>query len=994
MLKPADQKAALYNEVDKETYIKKAGDIAGTIRKAILDEWGETHTISKSQDARHNRPCREGRQSWKQQQQNRNTTEEGYKDRPHEIAARLLREARIKVFDGLKAFSAAKAKNPSLLDLHVQITKTYKYLLKGRKKLDKKLEKILPENNEALFKLMEARQKNRSVNHLIRLGKVIHYEASAAEQRDSVKSIVGSWPSKKQVKESRFWSSEGQTEIKQNEAFVRIWRGVLAFAARTLKDWADPEGKILGFKDKSRRDILETKNINEVINNFNFGYFDEKYKLLFGRRSEEDGKELLIADKAQLKEKYKKLLEFSLKSIRDLRNAAFHFKGMGTFIEVLKVQETDKTVSDILKNIYKTDHEKRQEIRKKIMEGAHFHKFFSQGEIEKIWRELTSAKPSILPLPKLKRVLERAGDAWKDKGKLQLPPYSTSDEREAPDGWARCQYTATKLLYDGPFKNWLEEQQHAAISNYIKRALEHTTQAARRMNGKDKDKEHVDLITAKAKNIDELIDKEKFEDFFFKLFEATAPEMRVQNFYQSDGNAAKKQAEYIEKFKCDVVALAFEAYLKEKIENAKIFCKKERTEKQQKNFNYKSLTSTQIKEFEVWQAKLYFLLHLMPVEEAGSLRQQLKKWEIVTGKSHGEEGREKDILKVLGVLDLYIAMHDAQFVQAELEALSEEDKKTAKAFFENENDFEEIFPKKSGSSVAEHLPIRGLREMQRFGRGILHNVYEKHKITHDDSVIRWKELEKIIAGEQESLKKLHEEWVRKKNGFKKEDEYKSALKKVEEHRHLTAQVRLQDHVHLHRFLMKILGRLVDFSGLWERDLYFVLLALFYQSNVADIKGQFNEKDKNEGELSLEKGQIVDAFRKLKNNELKDKITGIFDITGEKGDELLSIRNDFAHFNMMEKENLPVNLTEEVNNARQLMAYDRKLKNAVSKSIIDLLEREKIELKWCMGPDHKLGKISSLISAKADHLENKKIKEELCSPHFIAMVTSLFVEKED
>lgn len=961
VLRPNKQKTVLYGEVDKETYIKKAGDFAGTIRKAILDEWGEMHIASKAQTVRDNRPCRDGRQSWKPQQQNRNTTEEGYKDRPHEIAARLLREARIKVFDGLKAFSAAKAKNPSLLDLHVEITETYKYLLKGRKKLDKKLEKILPENNEALFRLMEARQKNQSINHLIRLGKVIHYEASVKSEeltteneRDDVAAIT--CLSKEEIIKSHFWSSEGQTKIKQNEAFVRIWRSALAFATRTLKDWADPENKI-------HRDILETENIEVLIENFNNNYFDKKYKILFGKKLEANDQ--------------KALLEFSLKSISELRNAAFHFKGMGNFINVLG--NMDEAVSDTLENNYKTDCKKLHKKRKEIMYGTHFHEFFGCGEIEKIWRELTSAKPSLLPLPKLKRVLERAEDAWKNKDKLQLPPYSTSDEREACE-WARCQYTAIKLLYDGPFKNWLEEQQHVAINNYIKQAVKHTEQEAQRMNGKGKNKEHIDLITAKAQMIDKLKDEEKFGDFFSKLTAATATEMRVQNFYQSDGEAAKEQAEYIEKFKCDVVALAFEKYLEGIITDIKIFCQKERTEKQQKNFDYESLPSNQIEEFKLWQAKLYFLLHLIPVEEVGSLRQQLKKWEIVTRKSHGEEGREKDLLKALGVLNLYIDMHDAQFVEAELKSLSEEDKKTAKAFFENEADFKEIFPVKSDGSEDEHLPIRGLREMQRFGRGILHNVYEKHKITHE-SVKRWKELEKTIAEKQEILKRLHEEWVNSQNRFTKKSEYKTILETVKEYRHLQAQVMLQNHVHLHRLLMRILGRLVDFSGLWERDLYFVLLALFYHNDVTNIK---------EGVIKfLADGEIVRAIKKLTDDNLKAKIKCFFSNKDKIYKKLVSIRNDFAHFNMLKEENLPINLTKEVNNARQLMAYDRKLKNAVSKSIIDLLKRENIELEWCMGNDHKLEKLSSLVSAKASHLGGKQIQEELCSSHFIGMVTSLF-----
>jgi hypothetical protein len=58
---------------------------------------------------------------------------------------------------------------------------------------------------------------------------------------------------------------------------------------------------------------------------------------------------------------------------------------------------------------------------------------------------------------------------------------------------------------------------------------------------------------------------------------------------------------------------------------------------------------------------------------------------------------------------------------------------------------------------------------------------------------------------------------------------------------------------------------------------------------------------------------------------------LFGQTYLKG-ELVNVRNRFSHFNMLQGNTPALNLTQEINQARQLMAYDRKLKNAVSKSI--------------------------------------------------------------
>ena len=62
--------------------------------------------------------------------------------------------------------------------------------------------------------------------------------------------------------------------------------------------------------------------------------------------------------------------------------------------------------------------------------------------------------------------------------------------------------------------------------------------------------------------------------------------------------------------------------------------------------------------------------------------------------------------------------------------------------------------------------------------------------------------------------------------------------------------------------MMVLGRLVDYTGLWERDLYFVLLTLIYEQK-SQPKDWFTEdRDKKR----LQKNQIVDILRGLGGKE--------------------------------------------------------------------------------------------------------------------------------
>ena len=71
-----------------------------------------------------------------------------------------------------------------------------------------------------------------------------------------------------------------------------------------------------------------------------------------------------------------------------------------------------------------------------------------------------------------------------------------------------------------------------------------------------------------------------------------------------------------------------------------------------------------------------------------------------------------------------------------------------------------------------------------------------------------------------------------------------------------------------------------------------------------------------------------------------------DFTSEGKDcPLRKIRNSLAHFEDLKK--VQVDLTKSVNDIRYLLSYDRKLKNVVSKSVIELLGREGLDLKWAM-----------------------------------------------
>jgi hypothetical protein len=325
-----------------------------------------------------------------------------------------------------------------------------------------------------------------------------------------------------------------------------------------------------------------------------------------------------------------------------------------------------------------------------------------------------------------------------------------------------------------------------------------------------------------------------------------------------------------------------------------------------------------------------------------------------------------------------------------------------KDLFHPPQDFERIFPPQSVDSPDQRIPRRGLREIMRFGHmPILKPLFKEHPILSKE-IEEWERAEQTTNGKsqiaryQEQREELHEKWSKKRKEFIASEplvkDYIKNLAMVARHRERTAHVTLTNHVRIHRLMMTILGRLLDFSGLWERDLYFVTLALIHELGLAP-KDVFNNKTLQ----CLADGQIVKAVRNVTHSDFKKRLEGHFKTTKQ----ITDIRNAFAHFNMLQGDVSP-DLTHWVNQARALMDYDRKLKNAVSQAVVELLKREGVDLVWSMDATqdpHALGN-ASIRAEMATHLGELKVEvckgdrgtlitEALHGDAYIQMVGSLF-----
>jgi hypothetical protein len=870
----------------------------------------------------------------------------------------------------------ARTQKRGLFAIHQAVRDCYRRILKDHKKGQKahgqapsKVSRILPGSMDALHRMVRHKEQNRDINALIRLGKVIHYHAGGAEV-DRPVAVLNKWPT--DVAESPYWSSHGQAAIKRNEAFVRVWRHALSLARVTATDWADPDGR--------QGDDILGKNVREAVTgqDFDRSAYARKIELLFGSRAElfRGGADDSFA---------RAILGHTLKSLSDFRNSAFHFKRLDHFIDALAPVELPAVaeVAQKVDELWHRDRADRANQRRATMRAAHLDRFFEEHRIRRLDELLAATNTEMLPLPRFARMLRRAENARKGKFRLPLPPPANRWDMAVPA--IHCRYTILKLLYEGPFRAWLGDCAQAKVKVYIDRAVKRTTGAAIDLNaGGDPAKRLI--IRSRAEALADLEAGDDIASFFGNLSAETASEMRVQRGYDSDPDNAREQADYIEDLKADVVALAFCDYLADEDLGFVRDLPAETVPAEEPLCDLETLPVQRAKdESEPWQRNLYFLLHLLPVEEAGRLLHQIRKWRILAGRKNHGGGTETDskldarALPLAAVLELYIEMHDAKFEGGNALVGT----KPFAALFDSEEVFARVFPETPTEDQDRRVPKRGLREIMRFGHlPALLPLFEQHPITTSE-VTAFLDTEEEASGKkapvaqwQERRAELHAEWVRQKRRLSGDElrAYVEALTHTVEHRHRAAHVTLTDHVRLHRLLLGILGRMVDYSGMWERDLYFVTLAAMYKSG--ETPSQALELN------SLEyfgQGQIVLALSGCRSNSVKGTVEPTFGaFWKKKRNRMLRIRNAFAHFNMLRARSggtgiAPVDLTEWTNGARDLMAYDRKLKNAVTRSVKDLLQREGLNLNWTMDDDlpHRIGP-ATVATRQATHLNGQRL----------------------
>ena len=379
----------------------------------------------------------------------------------------------------------------------------------------------------------------------------------------------------------------------------------------------------------------------------------------------------------------------------------------------------------------------------------------------------------------------------------------------------------------------------------------------------------------------------------------------------------------------------------------------------------------------------YLILKLLNHKELTNLKGSLEKYQ-----SANKEETFSDELELINLLNL-----DNNRVTEDFELEANEigkfldfngnkikDRKELKKF-----DTKKIYF--DGENIIKH---RAFYNIKKYGMlNLLEKIADKAKYK-----ISLKELKEYSNKKNEIEKNstmqqnLHRKYARprKDEKFNDEDykEYEKAIGNIQKYTHLKNKVEFNELNLLQGLLLKILHRLVGYTSIWERDLRFRLKGEFPENQYIEEIFNFD----NSKNVKYKSGQIVEKYINFYKELYKDNVEKRSIYSDKKVKKLkqekkdLYIRNYIAHFNYIP--HAEISLLEVLENLRKLLSYDRKLKNAIMKSVVNILKEYGFVAKFKIGADKKIG-IQTLESEKIVHLKNLKKKklmtdrnsEELC-----------------
>ena len=382
----------------------------------------------------------------------------------------------------------------------------------------------------------------------------------------------------------------------------------------------------------------------------------------------------------------------------------------------------------------------------------------------------------------------------------------------------------------------------------------------------------------------------------------------------------------------------------------------------------------------------YLLLKLLNYKEITELKGNLEKYQILSNTNIYE--KELTLLNIVNLDNNKVKIENFEISVKEIGKFIEKISGNRKIeTFEELRNFEKI-----GNSVEYYnvysddkniKNIRNLYNIKKYGMlDLLEKISEKaNYCIKKKNLEEYNELKKQLEDEKTDFykiqKDLHYKYQKKyknfseKNNIEDYKKYKKSIENIEKYVHLKNKIEFNELNLLQSLLLKTLHRLVGFTSIWERDLRFRLTGEF--PNELDVEDIFDHRKRyrgNKGQICKKYDQFISVHIEYQNNNKMKNI---------KFDDNNPIRNYIAHFNYLPTPKYSI--LKMLEKLRELLDYDRKLKNAVMKSIKGILEEYGFEAEFIINPNKEII-LNSIKSAEIIHLKKNDLKshrnsEDLC-----------------
>ena len=384
----------------------------------------------------------------------------------------------------------------------------------------------------------------------------------------------------------------------------------------------------------------------------------------------------------------------------------------------------------------------------------------------------------------------------------------------------------------------------------------------------------------------------------------------------------------------------------------------------------------------------YLLLKLLNYKEITELKGNLEKYQILSKTNIYE--KELMLLNIVNLDNNKVKIENFKISAEEIGKFIEKiSKKRKNQTFGELRNFEKI------ENTGEYYNVysddkniknmRNLYNIKKYGMlDLLEKISEKaNYCIKKEDLKEYDRLKKKLEDKKTDFykiqKDLHYKYQKKYKNFSKKnntedyEKYKESIENIEKYVHLKNKIEFNELNLLQSLLLKILHRLVGFTSIWERDLRFRLTGEF--PDELDIIEIFSHDNKNNsvyksGQICPKYEQFLSTHVEYQNNNKMKNV---------KFDNNTPVRNYIAHFNYLPTPKYSI--LKMIEKLRKLLDYDRKLKNAVMKSIKDILEEYGFKAEFIINSDKEII-LNSVKSVEIIHLGKEDLKshrnsEDLC-----------------